>query len=184
MNIIFEISSYLMLLITLITMIFAFTWKARKGKWLLCVSLILSFFAAFHFRVLNLLIRGGGLDFSGALFQCFNFMGIILHQAANILLLCFVIVARKPSPSMPPLPIVSDFDKPAGDIHWAILNDFCKLTRALVDNWYYLRTMKSYWSCLFEIHCPERYRIFYERLKCRTGSGSSCFVSRCLSPPP
>ena len=117
MNLFYEIPSYVTLLITLVTMIFAFTWKARKGKWLLCTSLVLSFIALFHFRVLSLLIRGGGMDFSGVLFQCFNVLGIILHQAANILLLCFVIVARKPSPSMPPLPVVSDFSRPAGDVH-------------------------------------------------------------------
>ena len=116
MSIIHEIPSYITLLITLITMIIAFTWKAQKGKWLLCVSLILSFIAAFNFRVLSLFLRLGPLDYSMTLFACFNIVGIIFYQAANILLLCFVIVARKPSPQMPPLPVTSNFDRPAGDI--------------------------------------------------------------------
>lgn len=115
MNIFYAISNFFALLVTLIAMIFAFTWKTRKGKWLLCTSLILSLIAAFQFVALTLFLRWSPLDYSMTLFKCFNILGIILNQAANILLLCFVIVARKPTPTIPMVPIRSDFDTPAGD---------------------------------------------------------------------
>ena len=91
------------LLITLVTMIFAFTWKARRGKWLLCIFLILSFIASCLFQILNLLLRLGPVDYSMMFIHSLNGMGVFLHQVGNILLLCFVIVARKPKPPIPPV---------------------------------------------------------------------------------
>jgi hypothetical protein len=126
MNLFYDITNGFALLVTLVTMIFAFTWKARKGKWLLCTFLILSFIASFLFRILNLLLRWGPMDFSMMFVHSLNAIGVFLYQAANILLLCFVIVARKPSSSLPPIPVRSDFSRPSGNISSAGLNDMHK----------------------------------------------------------
>lgn len=103
MNLFYDIIGGFALLITLITMVFAFTWKPRKGKWLLCTFLMLSFIASFLFRILNTLLRFGPVDYSMMFVDSINAIGVFLYQAGNILLLCFVIIARKPIPPIPPV---------------------------------------------------------------------------------
>jgi len=76
-------------------MIVAFTWTPRRGKWLLCISLLASFIASVGFRVLDLLAERDLLNWRSATMQTVSIIGGLLYWTSNILLLCFVIVARK-----------------------------------------------------------------------------------------
>jgi Protein of unknown function (DUF2569) len=118
MDIVYQIFSYIGLVIILVTAIVAFTWQARKGKSLLCIALLLSFLAAIVFRVWNTLIQLEVLEWSVGPSTVVNAIGMLLYHASAILLLLYVIVARKsPSESSvypPPVPEYSPMQSVAG----------------------------------------------------------------------
>jgi hypothetical protein len=74
-------------------MIIAFTWKPRAGKMLICIYLLLAFVRSLMglaFYMINILGHGIGAKYVNIYSL---FVGLI-HMAAVILLLCFVIVSR------------------------------------------------------------------------------------------
>jgi uncharacterized membrane protein YgcG len=95
MQIVYQVSRYLGLLIVLATMIVAFTWHGRKGKLLLCLALLLSFLASLVWIFFNLLFD---LDIDYRFMrirEALNIMSLLLHHGSGVLLLFYVIVARR-----------------------------------------------------------------------------------------
>jgi len=84
-------------LITLVTMIIAFTWKPRAGKMLICMSLLLAFIGSSMGVVLTLLMASGvgvGRTISPQFINIYSYFSGILHITSVTLLLCFIIIAR------------------------------------------------------------------------------------------
>ncbi len=93
MNYFYLISNFLVLFITIAAIIVAFGWKSQKGKALMCAYLLLTFILSIFSIVLNILI----LNEKYSILKVANITGSVLGIISSIILLCFVIVASKPS---------------------------------------------------------------------------------------
>ncbi len=91
----YSIGQYLVPVVVLVTAIIAFTWTPRRGKWLLCLALLMTLLDVVQACVMGFLFDRGLLEWSTATYQVSSFIGLLLSHASTLLLLGFVIVARK-----------------------------------------------------------------------------------------
>ncbi len=108
MELYFQISGYVNLVLLLAMMIIALTWYPRQGKWLLCCFAILSFTASLIFRIMNL------WKTDSAYIEYIYVFGNFLFLAGDICLLCYLILLRgKPSCPAGDTPLMNNMAQPA-----------------------------------------------------------------------
>jgi hypothetical protein len=94
MDLLSEVFSYVYLLVILVAMIVAFTWQPRKGKWPLCVFLLLTFLSSFAARLLNILLRMDILTWSDRI-EILFVPGWVLSNVSLVFLLWFAFASRR-----------------------------------------------------------------------------------------
>jgi len=92
----YEIYRYSYLLITLVAVIIAFTWKAKKGKGLMCTFFLLNIFTFLISYIIEILIKRDFTEqYDMRLINILDIINLLLRFMSLIILLLFVIVVRK-----------------------------------------------------------------------------------------
>jgi hypothetical protein len=94
MDTVLRVLAYVGLAVNLATLIFALTWKPRRGKWLFCMALLLTFLNVLLWRVVDLL-NWMHVNLTRSTYEVFSVVNMALFQAEGVLLLAFVVVVRK-----------------------------------------------------------------------------------------